>query len=379
MHELTEFINGGSWNQSEYVPNGVPVIKVTNLKNGGIDTSELSYISESSLTKYGKHSLKEGDLVVTTVGSHPNVIASAAGRVAIITKKVEGYLLNQNAVCIRSVSELLNQKYLGYIGKSTDFQAYIKSIARGAANQVRIAISLIKEFELVLPRIDIQKRIASILSAYDDLIENNLRRIQLLEEAARCRYKMMMEVSEEWEKANLYDIVNVQMGFPFDSKYFNETGLGEPIIRIRDIPNQITKSFSTELAATEYRIKQGDLLIGMDGEFHMNEWGGQEGYLVQRVCRIRAKNPLYQSYVWQALKEPILYYQNTISGATVSHLGAKHLREITLKIPPQTCEIELASLNEYRNLKVCLFNQNKLLRQAHDILLPKLMSGEIEV
>lgn len=230
-----------------------------------------------------------------------------------------------------------------------------------------------------VPPLPTQRKIASILSAYDDLIENNLKRIKLLEEKAGLMFRMMQEELKDSTKINLYDFADVQMGFAFKAEAFNETREGIPIIRIRDIPNQITKSYTTQEVEPNYFVEKGDLLIGMDGEFHMNEWLGQRGYLVQRVCRLRTKNPLFQSYLWQALKEPIHYYETTISGATVAHLGKKHLEEIFIAEPKGSMKNELEEMNTMRKLKIVLADQNTKLREARDILLPKLMNGQIEV
>lgn len=197
LEECTQFIKGGTWNQNEYSANGIPVVKVTNLAEGTVKMDNLSFIPESSLLKYNRHQLKENDLVIATVGSHPNVIASAAGRAFKIPRKAEGYLLNQNIVCIRSTSSLLSQMYLTYLGQGVEFQAYVRSIPRGAANQVRIQIGLTKLFKFKLPPLPIQRRIASILSDYGDLIENNLRRIKLLEAAAKCEYRVLIAESNE--------------------------------------------------------------------------------------------------------------------------------------------------------------------------------------
>ncbi len=379
LGDFAEFINGGAWSDKEYTETGIPVVKVTNLKNETVDLNEVNYIPESSLDKYRRHILKKGDLVVATVGSHPNLVASAAGRAIIIPSIAEGALLNQNALCIRTKSENLLQNYLGYLGKSDLFQSYVKSIGRGAANQVRIALGLIKEFSFDLPPLPTQSKIASILSAYDDLIENNGKRIKLLEEKAAIVYKLLLEDLEDSEKINLYDFADIQMGFAFNAEAFNEERAGTPIIRIRDIPNQTTKSYTTQQVETNYFVEKGDLLIGMDGEFHMNEWLGQRGYLVQRVCRLRSKNCLHQSYLWQALKKPIHYYETTISGATVAHLGKKHLEEIFILTPKESMRDVLEEMNLMRKLKINLAEQNAKLREARDILLPRLMSGQIAI
>ena len=116
---------------------------------------------------------------------------------------------------------------------------------------MRIAIGAIKEYEFVLPQIEIQGRIADILSAYDDLIENNQKQIKLLEEAAQRLYKewfvdlrfpgheytkIVDGVPEGWRKERLVDIAAVQYGYAFDGSLFNSKKMGTPIIRIRNIP-----------------------------------------------------------------------------------------------------------------------------------------------
>jgi len=83
IDETCKIINGGSWNQTEYVPNGIKVIKVikvSNLINDGIDESNLDFLPKEALKKYSKNILNAYDLVITTVGSHPQLRASAAGR-----------------------------------------------------------------------------------------------------------------------------------------------------------------------------------------------------------------------------------------------------------------------------------------------------------
>ena len=241
LGDIAEFINGGAWSDKEYTDNGIPVVKVTNLKNGSVDLSEVNYIPESSLDKYGRHILRKGDLVIATVGSHPNLVASAAGRATIIPSIAEGALLNQNALCIRTNNEFLNQGYLGYLGKSDLFQGYVKSVGRGAANQVRIALGLIKEFSFELPPLPTQRKIASILSAYDDLIENNLKRIKLLEEKAQLHYKeLMQEMSYSKTKREEYikDCLAFYIGGGWGEEDYKEK-FTEPayVIRGTDIPD----------------------------------------------------------------------------------------------------------------------------------------------
>lgn len=189
LGEIAEFTNGGAWNSKEYTDYGVSVVQVTNISNNTINLDQCKYLSYESLKKYQKHLLFEGDLVIATVGSHPTQPNSVVGKAAIIPKFAQGSLLNQNAVRISPKNENLDKKYLGQLGNSQFFRNYIIACARGSANQVRMSIELLKEMDVYLPPLPIQKRIASILSNYDDLIENNTRRIEILEQMVKLIYE----------------------------------------------------------------------------------------------------------------------------------------------------------------------------------------------
>jgi len=95
LDDVCEFINGGAWSDKEYASEGIPVVKVTNIANGAISGDALSFLPASSFEKYKKHMLKLGDLIVTTVGSHPTQPGSVVGRTAAVSKEFEGAFLNQ--------------------------------------------------------------------------------------------------------------------------------------------------------------------------------------------------------------------------------------------------------------------------------------------
>ena len=183
-------------------------------------------------------------------------------------------------------------------------------------------------------------------------------------------------VPEGWTRKQLIDVATVQYGYAFDGSLFNSIGNGMPIVRIRNIPSGNTGDYTTESADIQYIIHNGDILVGMDGEFHINSWSGQDAYLVQRVCRIKPINVGIAGYLLQAIYEPIKYFEKTVVGATVAHLGKKHIDTITLLIGPNKLYIPFQQYFDKRQL---LLNQNRLLSEARDRLLPKLMSGEIEV
>lgn len=370
-------------NNRAYFDGGdIPWIKIADATNSGKEIIETKEHVNSFGASFSRL-LPSGSLILATSGV-------SLGQVKFLG--VEGcihdgwlYIKNYNGI---------DKEFLYY--KLIELEKHFHSESYGAAIQ-NINTDILRRTKISLPPLQTQKRIASILSAYDDLIENNLKRIKLLEETAQNIYKEWFVnfrfpnyentpinqetgLPEGWEKVNLYDFAEVKMGFPFKADDFNEANIGKPAIRIRDIPNNWTKTYTTQEVSEDYTVEQGDILIGMDGFFYLEIWGGQKGYLVQRVCRLRSVQKELQGFLFEALREPIKYYEKTISGATVAHLGAKHLKEIFITVPKGVLIIEqLGVFNKIANQKITLLNQNQKLKEARDILLPRLMNRTIEV
>ena len=265
-----------------------------------------------------------------------------------------------------------------------------KQISQGTA-QDNLSWQKLSTIEFPVPPIETQRRIADILSAYDDLIENNRKQIKLLEEAAQRLYKEWFVdlrfpghvhtkitdgVPEGWKRRKLVDIAQVQYGYAFDGSLFNSQKIGTPIIRIRNIPQGQTEDYTPENVDSQYLVYNGDIIVGMDGEFHINTWAGDTAYLVQRTCRIKALTSDLNGFLLWAIYEPIKYFEKTVVGATVAHLGKKHIDTVEILIPTEKFYLPFKSLFEARLL---LMNQNRALAEARDRLLPKLMSGEVEV
>lgn len=281
--------------------------------------------------------------------------------------------------------------YLYYF-MNTDFikESMVRSMV-GATGRQRVNNDVFSRLDVTFPNIEIQRRIAEILSTYDDLIENNRKQIKLLEEAAQRLYKEWFVdlrfpghentkitdgVPEGWRRERLVDLVDVQYGYAFDGSQFNATRNGMPIIRIRNIPSGNTCDYTTEKVDVQYVVHNGDILVGMDGEFHINSWSGPDAYLVQRTCSFRPNKSSMKGYLLQAIYEPIKFFESTVVGATVAHPGKKHIDTISVLTCPDNLYVPFQKYYEQRQL---LLNQNWLLTEARDRLLPKLMSGEIEV
>ena len=240
-----------------------------------------------------------------------------------------------------------------------------------------------------------EERIADILSAYDDLVENNRRRMTLVEEAARQLYRewfvrlrfpghenasITNGVPDGWARVHLFDIADPTYGHAFQSSLFTEDGEGLPVVRIRNVLAGESSTFTLEEAPVDRRLQNGDMLIGMDGEFHMGLWAGGDAWLNQRVVRIRSKGRIADYLLFNLLREPISTLNETITGTTVVHLGAKELKTIRILVPPH------ALLNRANRCFAAIGKQlvalkllNKQLRDASELLLPRLMNGVIAV
>lgn len=138
------------------------------------------------------------------------------------------------------------------------------------------------------------------------------------------------------EYKSLTDICNVLYGFPCDASKFNNDMIGLPLVRIRDVLEGKSDTYTIEVVPEEYKINSGDLLVGMDGNFHVGVWKDAEAILCQRVCKISSiDNKVLLNGFLNHLIGPIM--KNIESGkqsGTVKHLLAKDIKTIKLPVPP---------------------------------------------
>lgn len=186
------------------------------------------------------------------------------------------------------------------------------------------------------------------------------------------------EIPKGWEVVKLSRMADFLFGYPFDSSRFNSNGEGRRIVRIRNVKDGYSNDFTTEEAPSEYIIRNGDLLIGMDGYFDMNIWVGGDAYLVQRSCRVKAKDGIYQGYVRRFIAPPIKQLEKTLLGATVAHLGKTHLDDIDIVVPPK----DVRAFQMLNDLDASIVQQGleaANLSALRDFLLPVLMNGQVKV
>ena len=264
--------------------------------------------------------------------------------------------------------------------------------------------------DILLPTLDTQQKIASVLSALDTKIELNNRINAELEAMAKTLYdywfvqfdfpdkngkpyktnggkmvwneELKREIPEGWEVEPLFKAMDVQYGFPFSTSKFTDEVTDKPVIRIRDILENTISTYTTEEVDDKYRLKQNDLLIGMDGNFHLNFWDKDGAYLNQRSVRIRAKkdSEISNLQAYFELKPYIKARENNVSRTTVGHLSDKDLKRLFLISPSRSDLFEPKNLFE-NSLSEIISNrlQNQKLTELRDWLLPMLMNGQVKV
>lgn len=271
-----------------------------------------------------KAKVEEGDLLF----ARQSLVLEGAGKCSIVMDVSDLTVFESHLIRVR-LKKSANPMFYYYYFKSP--LSPVKTIVSQCA-QAGIRGSELQELDVVYPNIETQNKIAQILSKYDDLIENNQKQIKLLEEAAQRIYKewfvdlrfpgydkckIVDGIPEGWERKKIVDIADVQYGYAFDGSMFNDVGNGTPIVRIRNIPNGNTADFTTEEADAKYLISNGEILVGMDGEFHINSWSGDNAYLVQRTCCFRPRKREMNGWLFWAIYDPIKFYEKTVVGATV--------------------------------------------------------------
>jgi type I restriction enzyme S subunit len=391
FHELIDFKEGPGILAKDFRTVGVPLIRLAGLERGGSVLTGCNYLDPEMVhQRWWNFRLQEGDILLST--------SASLGRIAVVTAEAVGAIPYTGIIRMRPKDNRVFAPFIRYLLAGRHFQAQVEKMGVGSVIR-HFGPFHLRQMTVSLPPLPTQRKIAAILSAYDDLIEDNTRRIRILEDMAQMIYRewfvnfrfpghekvKIVEselgmIPEGWKVRNLFDVAKVNYGFPFKSKLFTQDPVGEPVIRIRDILSNETKTFTSEVAKEKYLVRNGAILVGMDGDFHMTKWAGGEAYLNQRVVSLHSPQDICAYYLFLALQQPIANFNTTIVGTTVAHLSDEDLRSINLLVPDkEIAERCWPILDSMFNLEITLRSKNASLRRTRDLLLPRLISGEIDV
>ena len=372
-------INAKSKHYISKEPTSLALLRIADMKSG----SREIYVKE--------------DIPKNFIALPQDIIYTRTGNVGLVFRNNYGVVHNNCFTVTPNDERTLSRDFLYYLLQSKYFFEKANSLARGAA-QPDLPHSLFNSIEIAYPELDSQQRIASILSRYDSLIENYQKQIKLLEEAAQRLYKewfvdlhfpghentkIVDGVPEGWEKGRLEDIA-FESGKKVDKKSREDYEYYMPIDSLPK--HSLTYLSPADISMAESSLvsfKEGDVIFGAMRPYFHKVCFAQSSGLTRSTCFVlNAKVQEYQGYLLM-----LMFDENTVKHATSISVGTtmpytrwKEFKSMQILIPSKdlaTIFGEQISLTTKRLKK--LSTQIRLLTEARDRLLPKLMSGEIAV
>lgn len=350
--------------------------------------------------------LREGDVILAM--DRPWIEAGL--KYCVIQSDDLPCLLVQRVARLRGQKQLDNG-FLRYVIGSQSFTEHVLAVQTGTAVP-HISTKQIQSFHFDLPPLPEQRAIAATLGALDDKSELNRKMNATLEAMARAlfrdwfvdfgptRAKMAGRAPylspdlwslfpnrldgegkpEGWEERSVYDFARVIYDAPFASKLFNTDSAGVPLIRIRDLATHEPRVWTREIHSKGHLIEPGDIVVGMDGEFRLHVWKGAPAWLNQRVCHFEPLPGVPVAYLADALIEPLAFFERGKVGTTVIHLGKGDIDTFRLLHPGKSLLSAFGEIAEALiDATVKNATESRTLAQTHDLLLPRLMSGELRV
>ena len=384
---------GSQLHQSDYSECGIPVVMPKDLVGGKISEESIARVDKTHVERLCRHKIEVGDILYSRRGD--------VGRCAHVTKKEEGWLCGTGCLRVTIDSEKADSRFVFFQLQHPDTVGWVEKHAVGAT-MLNLNTTILSSVPIRLPALEIQKRIADILSAYDDLIENNQKQIKLLEEAAQRLYKEWFVDLRFPGHENTKIVDGVPEGwsvYPFSSKVDIMSG-GTPKTSIPDyyngkIPFYTPKdsdgsffAYKTQMNITEGGLKNCNsrsyppktVVITARGTVGKTTILAVPMAMNQSCYALKMKENDAPYYLFFALNNEIKALQTMANGGVFNTIIGKTFDSINIQIPkdPLIYGFEETVRPFMEQIKNKLQTNSKLV-EARDRLLPKLMSGEVEV
>ena len=384
---------GSQLHNSDYAHEGTPIIMPKDMVDGHIRHTGLIRVPEEHVARLQRHQVCAGNLMVARKGD--------VRKCVYITENENGWLTGSDCLKVALNENVCFPKYIYYQLRSPYIGRWLEQISIGAT-MPSINTGLLSGIEMYLPSLEIQRRIADILSAYDDLIENNRKQIKLLEEAAQRLYKewfvdlrfpghehtkIVDGVPEGWEKSTVASVSSVlRRGI---SPRYNENGKSIVINQkcIRQTVVTFDESRRQEKPYPEdLNLQDSDTVICSTGAGTLGRVGQIFGdysdtTFDSHVTLIRAKEGFEKQYLFQSLKARQTYLMGMGKGSTNQlELSRGTIQDLDIHIPSKKVLNQFEQVAQPMHDKISVISKSILqLQTVRDRLLPKLMSGEIEL
>lgn len=388
--DLVEFRNGLNFSSSAYGA-GTKFIGVADFKDYFVPKYEtLSEVISEGLIK--KSSLLEnGDIVFVRSNGNKDLV----GRSLFIRNLTEDVAYSGFCIRARPVSDKIDRLFLAYFCKSEAFRKRVANAA-GGANIQSLSQPVLARCPIPVPQVSVQKRIVEVLSAYDDLIENNQRRIKLLEEMAQKTYEEWFVrfrfpghettpldpktgLPEGWKNTKLGEMCQICMGQSPKSEHYNFEGNGLPFHQgVKDYGERFPKNECWSTVGSR-QADQGDVLFSVRAPVGRLNIALEKIILGRGLAAIRHKQNA-QGFLYCLLKKQFFEEDMMGGGAIFNSVTKNDMHRIDVVAPTTDVLNRFSDLSDAIDREIELLHiGNVYLREARDILLPRLMMGMIDV
>ncbi|MHA1304692.1 MAG: restriction endonuclease subunit S [Candidatus Heimdallarchaeaceae archaeon] len=378
---FSDKIRNGIYKKKEHHGKGVKIINMGEL-------FEYDFISEQGMKRLEltkkeekKFLVKEGDLLF----ARRSLVLEGSGKCSIISSLKEKTTFESSIIRVRLDKKRVNPIFYYYFFKSKFGRSLILSIAiRTAVSGIRG--SDLQNLEVPFPPLCVQNKISNFLISIDTLIENNNKRIATLEEIAlRCYDEWFVQfrypnhekneniqtakgvLPKGWKTRSFFDIAHFINGYAFKPKDWKNNG--KPIIKIAEL--KLPK---------KYQVKNGDILFSWSADINVYEWRKGDSWLNQHIFKVVPKQGFTNYFILYSLSHKINDFRNISQGTTMKHIKRNSLKQVKLIIPPTKLINELDSILEpIHNQLTIIEKKNAVLLKIRDLLIPKLISGEIDL
>jgi type I restriction enzyme S subunit len=398
LGDIATYINRGI--APRYAEGGSVIINQKCIRDGVIKLEESkTYSKEQNVSK--EKYLQNKDILICSTGT------GTLSRVGQVKNVFPNLTVDSHVSIVRINENIADQLFIGFNLKSREKE--IESLAEGSTGQTELPREKLKSLEISLPPLPVQQSIAQILSSLDDKIELLREQNKTLEALAQTLFKRwfvdfefpnedgkpykssggkMVEselglIPEGWRVGKLTDIADFLNGVA-SQKYPPKPDVETlPVIKIRELSAGISER--TDKANTviddKYIVNSGDILFSWSGSLDIVIWMYGKGILNQHLFKVSSNEfPKWFYYYW--IKEHLEDFRQIASSkaVTLGHIQRHHLDE-ALVVIPEKLNFRIFDLILSSNLNKQKINNSSLLKtkQLRDLLLPKLMRGEIEI
>lgn len=352
----------------------------------------LAFINDEQAKQLSNVEVQERDVLL-------NITGDSVARVCQPPSNVLPARVNQHVAIIRADQSKLLPEFLKYYLLNPSYKNYLLSLASVGATRNALTKGMIEDLDIDLPSLETQRRIADILSALDEKIELNRQTNATLEAIAQSIFR---EWFVEFNYPNATgEMVESELGMlpkgwkvlPLDeiADFLNGLALQKfpaenekdylPVIKIRELKNGVSNSSdkASRNIQSKYIINDGDLIFSWSGTLEVKFWVGGEGALNQHLFKVTSKEyPLWFCYFW--ILEHLANFRGIAEDktTTMGHIQRHHLSEALCYVPDNLTELDKI-MKPLVDKIINLNQQSATLATIRDQLLPKLMSGEIEI